>query len=143
MREIRKSGSEGGARQTNVSFLPLSLPRASARQRASSPGGGSGFIFFHFFQRPHDFLRPRETMLTRDSRNKLPSSAGTDADHKTHRPPSAPDSPPAIHDSAIYNSAPLRDCNASVIHGRDDRAPLFRTPRGSGIRNLGGFIVLA
>ena len=24
MREIRKSGSEGGARQTNVSFLPLS-----------------------------------------------------------------------------------------------------------------------
>jgi hypothetical protein len=25
MREIRKSGSEGGARQTNVSFLPLSM----------------------------------------------------------------------------------------------------------------------
>jgi hypothetical protein len=25
MREIRKSGSEGGARQTNVSFLPLSI----------------------------------------------------------------------------------------------------------------------
>ena len=25
MREIRKSGSEGGARQTNVSFLPLSF----------------------------------------------------------------------------------------------------------------------
>ena len=25
MREIRKSGSEGGARQTNVSFLPLSV----------------------------------------------------------------------------------------------------------------------
>ena len=24
MREIRKFGSEGGARQTNVSFLPLS-----------------------------------------------------------------------------------------------------------------------
>ena len=30
MREIRKSGSEGGARQTNVSFLPLSLFRAAA-----------------------------------------------------------------------------------------------------------------
>ena len=30
MREIRKSGSEGGARQTNVSFLPLSPFRAVA-----------------------------------------------------------------------------------------------------------------
>ncbi len=29
MREIRKSGSEGGARQTNVPFLPLSLAFAS------------------------------------------------------------------------------------------------------------------
>jgi hypothetical protein len=31
MREIRKSGSEGGARQTNVSFLPLSIERNLAR----------------------------------------------------------------------------------------------------------------
>jgi hypothetical protein len=32
MREICKSGSEGGARQTNVSFLPLSgAARAAAR----------------------------------------------------------------------------------------------------------------
>jgi hypothetical protein len=29
MREIRKSGSEGGARQTNVSFLPLSITPAA------------------------------------------------------------------------------------------------------------------
>ena len=29
MREIRKSGSEGGARQTNVSFLPLSAENFS------------------------------------------------------------------------------------------------------------------
>ena len=29
MREIRKSGSEGGARQTNVSFLPLSAESSS------------------------------------------------------------------------------------------------------------------
>lgn len=35
MREIRKSGSEGGAGQTNVPFLPLS---AIARQRATTPG---------------------------------------------------------------------------------------------------------
>ena len=34
MREIRKSGSEGGARQTNVSFLPLSLFREAARSFA-------------------------------------------------------------------------------------------------------------
>ena len=33
MREIRKSGSEGGARQTNVSFLPLSARRADACAR--------------------------------------------------------------------------------------------------------------
>jgi hypothetical protein len=32
MREIRKSGSEGGARQTNVSFLPLSLKRRFAAE---------------------------------------------------------------------------------------------------------------
>jgi hypothetical protein len=36
MREICKSGSEGGARQTNVSFLPLSdaaaLPREHQRK---------------------------------------------------------------------------------------------------------------
>ncbi len=32
MREIRKSGSEGGARQTNVSFPPLSTKRNPARQ---------------------------------------------------------------------------------------------------------------
>ena len=31
MREIRKSGSEGGAGQNNVPFLPLSLFRAAAR----------------------------------------------------------------------------------------------------------------
>jgi len=70
-------------------------------------------------------------------------AGGTDANHSTHRYPYDPDSPPAIHDSAIYNSAPLRDCHASVIHGRDDRAPLSRAPHGSAIRNLGGFIVLA
>jgi hypothetical protein len=35
----------------------------------------------------------------------------------------------------------LRCCHASVFHGRDDRARLFRTPRGSAIRNLGGSIL--
>jgi len=44
MREIRKSGSEGGARQTNVSFLPLSLFRAAAR-----------------FEKPGRVHRPRMT----------------------------------------------------------------------------------
>ena len=33
MREIRKSGSEGGARQTNVSFLPLSMSAIGAIAR--------------------------------------------------------------------------------------------------------------
>lgn len=32
MREIRQSGSEGGAGQTNVPFLPLSLKRRSAAE---------------------------------------------------------------------------------------------------------------
>jgi len=31
MREIRMSGSEGGAAQTNASFLPLSSVRATLR----------------------------------------------------------------------------------------------------------------
>jgi len=32
MREICKSGSEGGARQTNVSFLPLSLLKSKSKR---------------------------------------------------------------------------------------------------------------
>lgn len=31
MREIRKSGSEGGAGQTNVPFLPLSLQKTKSK----------------------------------------------------------------------------------------------------------------
>ena len=37
MREICKSGSEGGARQTNVSFLPLSLRRRFAAEKWVKP----------------------------------------------------------------------------------------------------------
>ena len=38
MREIRKSGSEGGARQTNVSFLPLSVEKFFPRLCVSVRG---------------------------------------------------------------------------------------------------------
>jgi hypothetical protein len=50
MREIRKSGSEGGARQTNVSFLPLSLFRAAAR----------------FVTKSFEWIRLRASRLRRD-----------------------------------------------------------------------------
>ena len=43
MREIRKSGSEGGARQTNVSFLPLSGP--------------ADFSFLRFFEKFNRFIQ--------------------------------------------------------------------------------------
>jgi hypothetical protein len=39
MREIRKSGSEGGAGQTNVPFLPLS-EKGAAFQGGRAPSGG-------------------------------------------------------------------------------------------------------
>ena len=38
MREIRKSGSEGGAGQTNVPFLPLSVEKFSPRLCVSVRG---------------------------------------------------------------------------------------------------------
>ena len=42
MREIRKSGSEGGARQTNVSFLPLSSENFSPSLGVSVRGFRQG-----------------------------------------------------------------------------------------------------
>jgi hypothetical protein len=39
MREIRKSGSEGGAGQTNAPFLPLSLSGADANPSSQLEGG--------------------------------------------------------------------------------------------------------
>ena len=46
MREIRKSGSEGGAGQNNVPFLPLSLLKAkSIFQSLAGDNWGSVCIF--------------------------------------------------------------------------------------------------
>jgi len=49
MREICKSGSEGGARQTNVSFLPLSFFCA-----AKSNFKGTMVLFADDFNHMHD-----------------------------------------------------------------------------------------
>jgi hypothetical protein len=67
MREICKSGSEGGAGQTNVSFLPLSVEKFSPRLGVSVRGlpcrqcGGSAVeIMPHFLS---DFSPEMDSLL--------------------------------------------------------------------------------